>query len=158
MSKQSQRYLDIMTIRASNGSTMSTESHQKLFIEPICVPNMNHLSVDDIEEAKDSCLFYPTGHKNRQMKLEIEATVRSLDPKVSTLSSSTLLEVKEAKTTAAKTSTRNISNVGTANPMTHSKTPLHYYTKKPSAEIKALLGKVRESEGKIVRTIAAKYH
>jgi hypothetical protein len=48
------RYLDVMTVSASHGSTLNKESHQMLFVEPVILPNMSHLKVDKATEASES--------------------------------------------------------------------------------------------------------
>jgi hypothetical protein len=73
------RYLDVMTVSASHGSTLNKESHQMLFVEPVILPNMSHLKVDKATEASESCLFYPSGQKSVQMRSEIDAAVRNIN-------------------------------------------------------------------------------
>lgn len=76
------RYLDVMTVSASHGSTLSKDSHQQLFVEPVLLPNMSHLKVDKATEAADSCLFYPSGEKSVQMKSAIDNAVRNINSEV----------------------------------------------------------------------------
>ena len=76
------RYLDVMTVSASHGSTLTKQDHQALFVEPICLPNMSHLQVDKPTEAGESCLFYPSGHKSVQMKSEIDRAVRRITSEI----------------------------------------------------------------------------
>jgi hypothetical protein len=73
------RYLDVMTVSASHGSTLSKSRHQMLFVEPIILPNLSHLKVDKATEAAESCLFYPSGQKSVAMRSEIDAAVRGIN-------------------------------------------------------------------------------
>jgi len=81
---QTNRYLDVMTIRPSQGTFSRESSHQKLLVSPILIPQMNHISVDEIIDTNESCLFYATGKKNMTMSKQIVNTVRALNqlPKI----------------------------------------------------------------------------
>ena len=81
--------MDVMTIRSSQKGGLSTsqnatasrvnnKDHTKLLVEPIVLPDMNHLQVDDAREVNQTCLFYPTGHKNNSMRRSMEDTVRKV--------------------------------------------------------------------------------
>ena len=79
-SRSSSRYLDMMTVRPSQGKiTRSEGSHQSLLIEPVLLPNLEHIHVDVSHSQNENCLFYPNGHKNRNMRKEIENTVKRHD-------------------------------------------------------------------------------
>ncbi len=65
LNTQKVRYMDVLTVRPSCGTHEKTIStHAKLLVEPVVLPNMAHLSVDQSEDVQDSCIFYPTGRKN----------------------------------------------------------------------------------------------
>lgn len=87
------RYLDVMTVSASHGSTLSKGGHQMLFVEPVILPNMSHLKVDKATEAAESCLFYPSGEKSVQMRSEIDAAVRNINSEA---------EIMEAMSSASR--------------------------------------------------------
>jgi hypothetical protein len=74
------RYLDMMTVRPSQGKiTKSGDTHHSMLIEPILLPNLEHIHVDVSHSQTENCLFYPNGHKNRNMRKEIESTVKRHD-------------------------------------------------------------------------------
>lgn len=74
---EKKRYLDVMTSRPSGAAFgKSYESHTTLAVEPVVIPDLEHLSVDDSIEVYDDCAFYPTGYKNVNMKNTMEETVR----------------------------------------------------------------------------------
>lgn len=78
--RSSSRYLDMMTVRPSEGKiTKTNASHQSLLIEPVLLPNLEHIHVDVSNSQSENCLFYPNGHKNRNMRKEIENTVKRHD-------------------------------------------------------------------------------
>jgi hypothetical protein len=75
-----ERYLDVMTFSSSRTSNYaSTENAKKLFVEPVCFPNMKHLDIDRTQDAQEACLFYPTGRKSRKLKSDMESLVRKID-------------------------------------------------------------------------------
>lgn len=88
MSQQKQRYLDVLTIRSAQKGTLSAaqaattsrvpKDYSKLLVEPVVLPDMNHLQVDDAREVNGPCLFYPTGHKNNGMRRSMEDMVRKV--------------------------------------------------------------------------------
>lgn len=58
-------------------NTMSSGSiHSSLLIEPVLLPNLQHISIDNPQDLEESsCLFYPNGNKNRNMRREIETSI-----------------------------------------------------------------------------------
>ena len=75
----SQPYMDVTTLRNSSAlSRRNTEDvpHTSLLREPVTVPYMAHVEVDSPEKLRDSCLFYPTGGKNQNMRRTIENSLR----------------------------------------------------------------------------------
>ncbi len=70
----------MMTVRPSQGMIVKASStHQSLLIEPVLLPSLEHIHVDVSNTTSDNCLFYPNGHKNRNMRKEIENTVKRHD-------------------------------------------------------------------------------
>ena len=76
---QTNRYLDVMTIRPSRGTFSSESGQSKLLSNPILIPQMTHISVDELIDTKESCLFYANGEKNLTMTKQIVNTVRALN-------------------------------------------------------------------------------
>lgn len=78
------RYMDVLTVRPSTGASRGntgngrTTPHSSLLVEPIVLPDMQHVSVDLKEDITESCLFYPTGQKNKNMRRELEVAVRGM--------------------------------------------------------------------------------
>lgn len=54
------------------------------------MPNMGHLSLDDNITPSDDCLFYPTGQKKLNMKMEFERTIQGYSNEAPTLSHSNM--------------------------------------------------------------------
>jgi len=72
-------YLDVVTVRQSHGMSRRPKTqHCKLLVEPVMLPEMQHLTVDDSREVSETCLFYPTGHKNINMRRSMEEIVRKV--------------------------------------------------------------------------------
>jgi hypothetical protein len=78
---KSLRYLDVMTVRTSQGTLKQSAPHAQLLVEPIVLPDMTHLTVDDTLEVHESCVFYPTGQKNKNMRRTMEEMVRKVNAK-----------------------------------------------------------------------------
>jgi len=82
--QQRVRYMDVLTVRPSQGALNRTIApHTKLLVEPVVLPDMTHLSVDDANEVHESCVFYPTGQKNVNMRRTMEEMVRKVNAKES---------------------------------------------------------------------------
>ena len=157
--------MDVLTVRpsgASRGNGGVATPHSLLLVEPVVLPDMQHVSVDLKEDVTESCLFYPTGQKNRNMRRELEAAVRSIyEPEESghhspggkhsqNLVADALEEVKLGGKPRTKLSKKE--KVRRKSP-TRSHIPLVY--KPPLAnysELKQLLTTIREKEIKIVST------
>lgn len=66
------RYLDVMTVRSSAQAGKSSSfrpnatnpNHHAslLLIEPIVMPNLDHISIDHEINTSEPCLFYPNGN------------------------------------------------------------------------------------------------
>ena len=106
------RYMDVLTMRSTQkgnalvkigagGSSRVSREHTKLLVEPILLPDMNHLVVDDAQEVDPPCLFYPTGAKNSNMRRRMEDMVRKVNapdkPLILTKSSTVLAKPKKKK-------------------------------------------------------------
>ena len=109
---KSGRYMDVLTMRSTQkadalskigmgGSARASREHTKLLVEPILLPDMNHLVVDDAREVNPPCLFYPTGAKNGNMRRSMEDMVRKVNaadkPLRFTKSSTVLAQPKKKK-------------------------------------------------------------
>lgn len=76
------KYMDVLTVRNSQGTTGKDRApHAQLLVEPVVLPDMTHLSVDDTLEVHESCVFYPTGQKNCNMRRTMEEMVRKVNAK-----------------------------------------------------------------------------
>lgn len=132
----------MMTVSSSRGSTLNKDAHQNLFVEPVRLPNMTHLQVESSWEPREACLFYPSGHKNRQMRNELEATVRSFDVKMNDESNTR----PPSNEKFSRKESKNLKQTA----------PLHY-SRKINSEMKELMRNVRQSEGKIHGTINSRF-
>ena len=80
--KAKTKYMDVLTVRNSQGTTTRDRApHAQLLVEPVVLPDMQHLSVDDTLEVHESCVFYPTGQKNCNMRRTMEEMVRKVNAK-----------------------------------------------------------------------------
>ncbi len=179
----SHRYLDVMTTRPSNGAAAlnvrlgsqptagtrissptndqihtipstylhaethnlhftGTKNHTSLLIEPVLLPNLQHVHVDTVQDLEESCLFYPDGHKNRNIRREIESSVVKHH----------ILENNKLKSVKKKDRYRIVHKDIYADV----KGPPLYYTKPRDPEMKELVKKMREKEGKILGTVQVK--
>jgi len=73
------RYLDVMTIRSSNGSSkLIKDGKSSLLLEPVHLPEMVHVHVDPARgDSQDSRFFYATGEKNPNLNKHIENAYKS---------------------------------------------------------------------------------
>jgi len=109
---KSGRYMDVLTMRSTqkadalskigqSGSSRTNRDHTKLLVEPVLLPDLNHLAVDDAREVDPPCLFYPTGAKNTNMRRSMEDMVRKVNapdkPLHFTKSSTVLAQPKKKK-------------------------------------------------------------
>lgn len=69
--------VDLNTISKLNSTSSNSNSiHSSLLIEPILLPNIQHISIDNPQDLEESaCLFYPNGQKNKNMRREIETSI-----------------------------------------------------------------------------------
>jgi hypothetical protein len=135
-------YLDVITVRTSNGAVnRSTKSaHSNLLIEPVLLPNLDHIQLDKPKEiSNDNCLFYPSGHKSRGMKREIEVKVKTY-----LLNDAPLIKEKRKPI-------KVISN--DFDKFAHVKSPPLYYSKKKDVETEQLIKNVRDNIDKINGTV-----
>ena len=58
------RYMDVMAVRSSSKGTNT----QHLLVEPLVLPDMDHVDVEQTAEISDKCLFYPSGKKNKNLR------------------------------------------------------------------------------------------
>jgi len=113
-------------------------AHSSLLIEPILLPNLQHVNVDNLQDLEESCLFYPDGHKNRNIRREIENNVVKHH----------MLENSRIKTVVKKDHYRITPKDPYADVKGHSL----YFTKKKDPEVQQLLKDVRAKEKKILNT------
>lgn len=145
------RYLDVLTVRSSNaglGSSAFTSSysssdksrqHNKLLIEPIILPSLDHIPVnEDVDDLKP-CLFYPNGEKNRNIRREIEHTV----VKHHLINRNNIQEIKG----------KSFFRVEKIDQYANAKGPPIFYGRKRDPKFEELLKNVRHVENKIHRTV-----
>mmetsp|Transcript_13634 Transcript_13634/g.20444 ORF Transcript_13634/g.20444 Transcript_13634/m.20444 type:complete len:144 (-) Transcript_13634:189-620(-) len=137
------RYLDVMTVRPSQAASSADvkNPHSSLLIEPILMPNLQHIELESSQEFRQNCLFYPNGSKNKQMRKEIESTTK----KYESISSGINREVKPDKYRVVKKD--KYANV---------KGPPLFYTKKSDPETIELIKSVKINEIKIAGTVQLK--
>jgi hypothetical protein len=163
----SHRYLDVLTTRSSQGvrsaltsspttknpstylhgephslsrpETSNKSSHRQLLIEPVLLPNLQHVNVDSLQDLEENCLFYPDGHKNKNIRREIESSVVKHH----------ILENSKMKTGKTKDRFRVVRKDAYAN----AKGPPLFYGKEKDPEVADLLKQIRSKERKIVNTV-----
>jgi hypothetical protein len=133
-----------------------------LLIEPVVMPNMGHLSLDDNITPSDDCLFYPTGQKKLNMKMEFEKTIQSYSTEQPSLSHSNLdtekgnsLHKKMAIAMSAKSLSKNTSTKKGKTKSNRPKSPLYYTrTSDPtSSSVSSLLRDARRNESDLSSTL-----
>lgn len=140
MSTVSHRYLDVMTVRPSQGGVRNVKTpHSSLLIEPILMPNLEHISIDVHKEAGENCLFYPNGEKNRNIRREIENTVIKHQ----------LNERENEKQKKKKDKFRVVKKDPYANVVG----PPLFYLKKPDPETENIIKSMKNTQGKIHATV-----
>jgi hypothetical protein len=122
-----------------NKPFVSSGNHHTLLIEPILLPNLQHVHVDAVQDLEESCLFYPDGRKNKNIRREIESSVVKHH----------ILENNNSTSSKKKDRYRIVRKDMYANV----KPPPLYYTKKEDHEMKDLLKSIREKENKITGTV-----
>jgi hypothetical protein len=124
---------------SNNRPFSSSGNHHTLLIEPILLPNLQHVHVDAVQDLEESCLFYPDGRKNKNIRREIESSVVKHH----------ILENNKSTSSKKKDRYRIVRKDVYANV----KPPPLYYTKKDDPEMKDLLKNIREKENKITGTV-----
>lgn len=131
-------YSSMMT--SNNNTRRSTNSkHTSLLVEPILLPNLQHIQVDNPPELEESCLFYPNGNKNRNIRREIETTVIKHH----------IIENSKLKVPKKK----NKYRITPIDIYADAKGPPLVYTKKPDSEMENLLKSIKNNESKILNTV-----
>lgn len=139
---QPTRYLDVMTTRNSNAKSINNMStHSVLLVEPVLIPNLSHVAIEPPNEAKQSCLFYPTGEKNTNLLKEVEQTIVKHNK--------FLLDNSLANKPRLKNKYRRIPEDKYAN----AKGPPLYYTKGVDQDTKKLIMTMRGTNDKIHSTV-----
>jgi hypothetical protein len=117
----------------------STATHSTLLIEPILLPNLQHVHIDNPQDLEESCLFYPNGHKNRNIRREIESSVVKHH----------IIENNKIKPPVKKNKYRVLPK----DPYANAKGPPLYNGKDKDRETEELLKSIRSKEYKIVSTV-----
>ncbi len=137
------RYLDVMTVRPSQGGLVRQQnsklSHSLLLIEPILMPNLEHINIDVNKDASENCLFYPNGHKNRNIRREIENTV--------------IKHQLNQNENHREKKRKNKYRIVTKDIYADAKGPPLYYSKKLDQETSQLIRAMKTTEGKIHSTV-----
>jgi hypothetical protein len=136
------RYLDVMTTRSSHGKSITNSSaHSQLLVEPVLMPSLSHVNIDPPNEAKQTCLFYPTGEKNTNLRKEIEQTV---------IKHNKLIEASfEGKGRKIKNKYRKPQEDKYVNAKG---SPL-FYVKSQDRDAESLIRSMRETSGKVASTV-----
>lgn len=104
------------------------------------MPNLEHINIDVQKEAGENCLFYPNGHKNRNIRREIENTVIKH-------------QLDESHTEREKRR-KNKYRIVKKDLYANAKGPPLYYSKKSDPQTMDLLKSMRLTEGKITNTVS----
>lgn len=123
---------------------------KKFLVEPIILPEMHHLSVDEPIKASDQCLFYPSGEKSLNMRREFEKTIQHLHVAEQIVTKAS--PSNSGMITKKRSSTAQLKNSKSQQKLEHFKDAL-YYTKKPDDDVRSLLKEVRETEYKLAGTL-----
>lgn len=117
-------------------NTSSLPTHTNLLIEPILLPDMQHVHVDNPQDLEESCLFYPNGHKNRNIRREIESAV----VKHHIIANNKIIAARRHK---------DRYRIIRPDPYADLKGPPLVYLKKKDGEVAQLLQSMRDTESKI---------
>ena len=136
----SHRYLDVLTIRPSHGksSVVNKNSHSSLLIEPVLLPNLEHLNMDPLPEIQHNCLFYPNGDKNKNMRNEIEQSIKKHQ---ASILEETLANEPIIKNKYRKFKTNKYKNVKSIEPL--------FYSKQSDENTKDLIKSIKSNESKL---------
>ena len=79
------RYLDVLTVRStatpSSGATRvgaQVKQYKYLLVEPVVIPDLQHLSVDNGDNGSNNQLFYPSGAKSKNMRNNLCHSIRDI--------------------------------------------------------------------------------
>jgi hypothetical protein len=127
---------------SSSASVISTDvpAHGRLLVEPILLPSLRHVHVESQQDLEESCLFYPNGHKNRNIRREIESNMvkqHFLENCRSSLSKKPKTRYRLARKDAYESA----------------KGPPLFYSKPADPVMQQLYSSVRDAEGRIMRTV-----
>lgn len=122
-----------MTTTTGKGAS---PNHASLLIEPILLPNMQHVHVDSQQDLEESCLFYPTGHKNKNIRREIENSV----VKHHIIENSRMIASRKRK---------EVYRIIRPDPYANAKGPPLVYTKKKDDVVENIIGKMHNTRGKM---------
>jgi hypothetical protein len=121
----------VSTVKSASGY-----DHTNLLIEPVLLPNMQHVHIDSQQDLEESCLFYPTGSKNRNIRREIESSVIKHH----------ILENSRMK---ANRKRKDKFRIVPIDPYANAKGPPLVYLKKKDEEFEKLVQNIKSTEGKI---------
>lgn len=139
------RYLDVMTMHSTAsavtvGRQKQNQQHSSLLIEPVMLPNMDHIQLDSERNLAEPCLFYPNGEKNKNLRREIENTVVKHH----------LIERSQEREKKKK----DVYRVKSIDKYAHVQGPPLYYGKKADIETDKMLLKMRKTEKLLDGTVA----
>ena len=126
------------------------------------MPNMGHLSLDDNITPSDDCLFYPTGQKKLNMKMEFEKTIQSYSNEQPCHAHSNMdtekgnsFEKKMAIAMSAKSLSKHAAIKNSKVKSSRPKSPLFYKrTSDPtSGSVSSLLKDARKNESDLSSTL-----
>lgn len=123
----------------SISTTSRLPSHGTLLVEPVLLPSLHHVHVESPQDLEESCLFYPNGHKNRNIRREIESTVVKHH----------LLENRKMQNKHQKSRYR----IERIDPYANAKGPPLFYSKAPDPEMHEIYSNIRSLEKKIESTV-----
>jgi len=129
---------------------MLVDGRTKLLVEPIVLPSLSHLSIDEISQSNRDSFFYPDGSKKVNMRKDLEKTVQAFNAPTESLLSMpmddeqlvTLVKTRDQAKSADFPSSRKKKNLPSKG---FQREPL-FYSKKPDKEVGVLLKEVREQE------------
>jgi len=137
-----QPYMNVATLRNPKCMTSRPNEavpHSSLLREPITIPYMAHVDVDSPEKLRESCMFYPTGEKNLNMRRTIQNSLRA----------STNFTVERF----AEASPPKERRIRVKEAVPHPRSKLFYGRGKPSKDLQSLISRSRNVESRLDRTL-----
>lgn len=113
--------------------------HNSLLVEPVLMPSLHHVHVESPQDLEESCLFYPNGSKNRNIRREIETSVIKHH----------LIENRRIQSRKQKSRYRIVR----PDPYADVKGPPLFYAKSSDPDLENIVSTLRTGEGKILGTV-----